>query len=429
MLKWLFANTITVGKLTIRCRGRLFGVFGKDSPDGPPMNVGIHLENKRALWKLALNPDFQLGELYMHGALQIERGSLPELLELCGLNWAEFGRSRRGWAWRSLSSIWTRLARGNSRFRSRRNVAHHYDLSNALYRLFLDEDLQYSCAYFAVPGMSLEDAQRAKKEHIAAKLLLKRGQRILDIGSGWGGLALSLAQQGAGLITGVTLSSEQLTVASQRATEAGLSDRVDFRLQDYRDVQEQFDRIVSVGMFEHVGSKQYQTFFESIARLLTEDGVALIHSIGHKDPPCPTNSWIRKYIFPGGYIPALSEVIPHIEKAGLWITDIEILRLHYADTLHAWLERFNAHRGLVKEIYDETFCRMWEFYLAACEMSFRHGGLMVFQLQLAKRVDVVPHTRDYIDIYESAAQQRHGTDDQGRRKILEFPAPQQKTSA
>lgn len=429
MLKRLLAEIIQVGELTIRCGGRIFGVFGVYDPGDPSPKVTIHLDHQRALWKLVLNPSYQIGELYMLGLLRIEKGTLQTFLDLCGRNQAAFERSYGNKGLRRFVRFWFALVqRPNSKRRSRRNVAHHYDLSNVLYRLFLDEDLQYSCAYFQEPGLSLEVAQQAKKDHIAAKLLLEDGQRVLDIGSGWGGLGLSLAKQGAGHVTGVTLSSEQLSVATQRAAASGLAHRVEFLMLDYRDIKSQFDRIVSVGMFEHVGSNQYATFFEAVARLLTEDGIALIHSIGHKDVPGPTNSWIRKYIFPGGYIPALSEVVPHIEKAGLWITDIEILRLHYADTLHAWLERFAARRDEIRQIYDETFCRMWEFYLASSEMSFRQGGLMVFQIQLAKRVDAVPRTRNYIDIFESALQRQRGDEPDAHRNVLEFPPAAQKNS-
>lgn len=430
MLKRLLANAIRTGELTIRCGGRTFGVFGKNPPGEPPLNVVIHFDDKLSLWRLVLNPDFQLGELYMLGLLRMERGSLQDLLELCGRNQAEFSRSRQNNLWRRLAGIGLRLfQQRNSKRRSRRNAAHHYDLSNMLYRLFLDEDLQYSCAYFWDPALSLEEAQRAKKDHIGAKLLLQDGHRVLDIGFGWGRLALSLAKQGAGHVTGITLSSEQLVVASRRAQESGLAERMEFRLLDYRDVESRFDRVVSIGMFEHVGAEQYETFFQTLARLLTEDGVALLHSIGHKDVPGPTNPWIRKYIFPGGYIPALSEVIPHIEKAGLWITDIEILRLHYADTLRAWLGRFTARRDEIKKIYDETFCRMWEFYLAACEMSFRHGGLMVFQIQLAKKIDVVPRTPDYISQFEHDRQRHRESSPEDLRNVLNFPPGMEKNPA
>ena len=277
-----------------------------------------------------------------------------------------------------------------------RNVAHHYDLDRRLYSLFLDADRQYSCAYFEHPEQSLDDAQLAKKRHLAAKLLVNPGARVLDIGSGWGGLGLYLAETCGAHVTGVTLSDEQHALSRARAEEKGLADRVEFRLQDYRDVAERFDRIVSVGMFEHVGVGYYDVFFRKCADLLADDGVMLLHSIGRSEGPGITNPWIAKYIFPGGYIPALSEVMPAIERAGLLVTDIEILRLHYAETLKHWRDRFLAHRDDLEKIYDERFFRMWEFYLAASEMAFREQDMMVFQLQLTKRQGVVPITRDYI---------------------------------
>jgi cyclopropane-fatty-acyl-phospholipid synthase len=285
---------------------------------------------------------------------------------------------------------------GHGRKRARRNVAHHYDLDGRLYSLFLDADQQYSCAYFEQPDQSLDDAQLAKKRHLAAKLVLSPGSRVLDIGCGWGGLALYLAEMAGSRVTGITLSSEQHVVASQRASERGLSNAAEFRLQDYRDVPEQFDRIVSVGMFEHVGVGFYDAFFRKCHSLLDDDGVMLLHSIGRSEGPSVTNPWIAKYIFPGGYIPALSEVLPAVERAGLLVTDIEIQRLHYAETLKAWRQRFLAQRSEVEEFYDAGFVRMWEFYLAAAEMSFREQAMMVFQLQLTKRQGVVPMTRDYI---------------------------------
>jgi cyclopropane-fatty-acyl-phospholipid synthase len=275
-------------------------------------------------------------------------------------------------------------------------VAHHYDLDGQLYALFLDADRQYSCAYFETPDQSLDDAQLAKKRHLAAKLLIAPGQRVLDIGSGWGGLALYLAETAGGRVTGITLSQEQLALARVRAAERGLSGTAEFRLQDYRDVPDKFDRIVSVGMFEHVGVGFYEAFFRKCAALMEEDGVMVLHSIGRSEGPNVTNPWIAKYIFPGGYIPALSEVLPAIERAGLLTTDIEILRLHYAETLKAWRERFLAHREAVERLYDARFVRMWEFYLAASEMAFREQDMMVFQVQLTKRQGVVPTTRDYI---------------------------------
>ena len=276
-------------------------------------------------------------------------------------------------------------------------MAHHYDLSADLYRRFLDADLQYSCAYFPEPDMTLEAAQAAKKVHIAAKLFLDPAHRVLDIGCGWGGLGLTLADYVPdGSVLGVTLSQEQLAIATERAASRVAADKganARFELCDYRDVEGPFDRIVSVGMFEHVGQPNYQEYFDTIARLLTDDGVALVHSIGRKDEPGLTNPFISKYIFPGGYIPALSEVLPYIERAGLWVTDLEILRLHYAETLTAWRERFEAQRAEIADLYDERFCRMFEFYLVISEIAFRYGGHMVFQVQLTKRIDAVPVTR------------------------------------
>jgi cyclopropane-fatty-acyl-phospholipid synthase len=285
--------------------------------------------------------------------------------------------------------------------RARRNVAHHYDLDGQLYSLFLDADRQYSCAYFETPDQSLDDAQLAKKRHLAAKLMLnklmpKENQRTLDIGCGWGGLALYLAEFCGARVTGITLSREQWQRASARAAEKNLTHSVDFRMQDYRDLREKFDRIVSVGMFEHVGLIFYDAYFRKAAELLSDDGVMLLHSIGRSEGPNVTNPWIAKYIFPGGYIPALSEVLPSIERSGLLITDIEILRLHYAETLQAWRARFLAHREEVERLYDQRFVRMWEFYLAASEVAFREQAMMVMQIQLTKRQDVVPVTRDYI---------------------------------
>jgi cyclopropane-fatty-acyl-phospholipid synthase len=283
---------------------------------------------------------------------------------------------------------------------ARANVAHHYDLSDTLYELFLDADRQYSCAYFASPDDTLERAQERKKRHLAAKLLLRPGQRVLDIGSGWGGLGLYLAQTARVDVTGLTLSTEQHAYAQRQANETDAADHVRFLLKDYRQEHGRYDRIVSVGMFEHVGGGHYAEYFAKIKDLLEEDGVAVIHTIGRADGPGATNAWIDKYIFPGAYVPALSEIVPAIEDAGLYVTDIEVLRLHYAETLKAWRQRFNANRARIAEIYDERFCRMWEFYLASCEAAFRHGGLLNFQIQLSKRIGAVPLTRDYIADWE-----------------------------
>ena len=289
-----------------------------------------------------------------------------------------------------------RLDQFNPMSRARKNVAHHYDLSGALYDLFLDEDKQYSCAYFAHPGMTLEQAQRAKKAHIAGKLLLEPGMTVLDIGCGWGGMALTLARDFGARVVGVTLSEEQHKIATRRAVEAGLADRVEFRLADYRTVTETFDRVVSVGMFEHVGAPHYREYFRNVHARLAPDGVALIHTIGRVTPPGATSPWITKYIFPGGYCPSLSEMMAAVEKEGFWSTDVEVWRLHYAETLRHWHDRFMANRDKARALYDDRFCRMWRYYLIASEMTFRHFGQVVFQVQLAHRQDAVPLTRDYL---------------------------------
>jgi cyclopropane-fatty-acyl-phospholipid synthase len=294
----------------------------------------------------------------------------------------------------------------NLRGRSRNNVARHYDLDGRLYSLFLDTDKQYSCAYFETPDASLEEAQLAKKRHLAAKLLVDPGDRVLDIGSGWGGLGLYLAEMTGADVTGVTLSTEQLQVSNARAAEKNLTQSAKFLLKDYRDIPGPFDRIVSVGMFEHVGIGGFDEYFQHVARLLKDDGVMLLHAIGRSGKPNATNPWIAKYIFPGGYIPSLSEVFASIERAGLYVTDTEILRLHYAETLKEWRRRFMANREEAKALYDERFCRMWEFYLAGSEISFRVDANMVFQIQLAKRQDVVPATRGYIGERDAKLRQR-----------------------
>jgi cyclopropane-fatty-acyl-phospholipid synthase len=290
------------------------------------------------------------------------------------------------------------LTTRNTRSRSRENVAHHYDLDDRLYALFLDQDWQYSCAYFETPEQDLDAAQLAKKRHVAAKLLIEPQHRVLDIGCGWGGLCLYLTEVAqAREALGVTLSREQLEVANRRAQEAGAGERARFALQDYRDVNGEFDRIVSVGMFEHIGPRFFARFFENCHRLLREDGVMLLHTIGCSDGPNHPNPWLNRYIFPGGYLPALSEIVPVVEKAGLIVTDVEVLRLHYAKTLQAWRERFMSRRAEAAALYDERFCRMWEFYLAMSQAAFEHQDVVVFQLQIARRQDAVPLTRDYME--------------------------------
>jgi cyclopropane-fatty-acyl-phospholipid synthase len=312
----------------------------------------------------------------------------------------------------ALALLFDRLTRRLQQFnpvrRAWTNVAHHYDLSDGLYDLFLDSDRQYSCAYFTAPNQDLETAQTNKKRRIAAKLMLRPGQRVLEIGSGWGGLAMYLAAQGEVNVTGVTLSREQHQVSNARAAAGGLADRVRFHLRDYREQTGTFDRIVSVGMFEHVGLNHYGRFFAKVRDLLADDGVALLHTIGRSDGPGMTHRWIRKYIFPGGYSPALSEVLPAIERARLWVTDVEVWRLHYAETLRQWRYRFNANRARIGALYDDRFCRMWEFYLAASEVAFRCLGHAVYQIQLAKRIDSVPLTRDYMGEREQALMAREG---------------------
>ncbi len=397
LLARFLRRTIRCGRLTVvdaTGRAHVFGVVGAR----PAATIRLH--DPALHRKLFLNPYLYVGEAYMDGTLTIEEGTLRDFLELCCVNLAIAEPTGAERVVNRLAYILRPLLQHNPVGRAREHVAHHYDLSATLYDLFLDRDRQYSCAYFESRDLTLEEAQQAKTRHLAAKLLLEPGHKVLDIGSGWGGIALYLARVAGADVTGVTLSAEQHRVSEQRAREMGADDRVRFHLRDYREVTGRYDRIVSVGMFEHVGVKHYGEFFEKVRDLLADDGVALLHSIGRDDGPGTTNPWMRKYIFPGSYTPALSEVLPAIERAGLLVTDIEILRLHYAETLKEWLNRFTANRDKVAELYDERFCRMWEFYLAASEMGFRHWDQMVFQIQLAKRVDAVPLTRDYIYDWE-----------------------------
>lgn len=391
-LKLILGRTIKTGHLQlVDAEGRTH-VFG-DGTGGP---VIARIQDKRTERQIFFNASLAVGEAYMDRRLVLEQGTLYDLLELVLIN-ASWQR-RPGWvqALDSIRGAALRLQHYNLTKRSRRNVAHHYDIDGSLYDLFLDPDRQYSCAYFEEDGQSLEDAQEAKKRHIAAKLNLSDGMRVLDIGAGWGGLALYLAKTAHVDVTGITLSEEQLIVARDRAAAEGLSKAVRFELCDFRNLEGQFDRIVSVGMFEHVGTAHYRQFFRQLDRLLTDRGVALVHSIGQFDAPTATNPFIAKYIFPGGYIPALSEVLPAIEREGLLTTDVEILRLHYATTLRHWRQRFRSAWHTAAEKFGERFCRMWEMYLACSETGFRYQKLMVFQIQLAKSVDALPLTRDYM---------------------------------
>lgn len=392
LLRTTLASFIRNG--TLRVTTSRGNTFTMGNGTGKPL--AIRFISASAQLGVLLDPDLKFGETYMDGSLVVEDGSIADVLALAFSQ--DHCSKATGWAkpqW-FLRYVFRRLEQLNFRNRSRKNVALHYDLDGRLYAMFLDADRQYSCAYFNSPNQSLDDAQLAKKRHLAAKLLIKPQHRVLDIGSGWGGLARYIAETCDVWIDGVTLSKEQLGFSRARAEEAGLSDRVQYRLMDYRDIDQTYNRIVSVGMFEHVGIGFYDEFFRKCAGLLRDDGVFMLHSIGRSDGPGITNPWLAKYIFPGGYIPALSEVLPAIERAGLLVTDIEILRLHYADTLKAWRERFLARRQEAERLYDDRFCRMWELYLASSEMAFREDGMMVFQIQMTKRQDVVPVTRDYI---------------------------------
>jgi cyclopropane-fatty-acyl-phospholipid synthase len=387
-----FERLIRTGDLRVTTAGGSIFTCG----DGTGRPAAIRFTTRAAERAVLVDPALRFGEAYMDGSVVCEHGTIADVLAIVlgqrrhdGLPaWA-----RVRWLARYLHR---RLKQFNPRGRARRNVAHHYDLDGQLYALFLDADRQYSCAYFESEEQSLDDAQLAKKRHLVAKLLMAPDRRVLDIGCGWGGLALYLAELCGTSVTGITLSQEQLALARVRAIEKGLSEKVEFRLQDYRDVPETFDRIVSVGMFEHVGVGFYDAFFRQCHALLDDNGVMLLHSIGRSEGPDVTNPWLEKYIFPGGYIPALSEVLRAVERAGLLVTDIEILRLHYAETLKAWRARFLAHREQVERLYDMRFTRMWEFYLAASEMAFREQNMMVFQLQLTKQQGIVPMTRDYV---------------------------------
>jgi cyclopropane-fatty-acyl-phospholipid synthase len=405
LLTGLLRKVVKTGRLTIVGPDGTVAELG--AGDMPPIIMRLH--DRRLALDLVLDPNLAFGEAYMDGRFSIEGGDIGDLLALFASNLGTgTGSGYLKWLW-SLRTAARRLKMTNTSARARKNVAHHYDLSGGLYDLFLDHDKQYSCAFFETPGDTLETAQMNKKNRIAAKLALEPGHRVLDIGSGWGGFGIFMASIAPVSVTGVTLSTEQLAVSNARACSLGMEKWVDFRLEDYRSVKGPFDRIVSVGMLEHVGLGQYDEYFGTISRLLEDDGVALVHCIGRSDGPGVTNPWIAKYIFPGGYVPALSEVLPAVERSGLYVTDIEILRLHYAKTLAEWRRRFVANWDRASRLYDERFCRMWEFYLAGAEMAFRYQGQMVFQMQLTKRVDALPLARDYM-MPTTALRRVHVTD-------------------
>ena len=382
----LLEKFVQRGKLTVIDHEGGRHTFGNGEP-----RAAMRLNSSSAFGVIARNPQLKLGEAYMDGLWDVAEGTLHDLLTLLRVNMeaavAESGR------WQPLKAL---LSSWNGITASRRNASHHYDLDEPLFRVCLDEAMHYSCAYFRDRDMTLEQAQQAKSEHIAAKLDLRPGHRVLDIGCGWGSLATHLAENHDVSVTGLTLSGEQLRVARESAASRGLKDRVEFLLQDYRQHEATYDRIVSVGMFEHVGKQNVQRFFDAVNGRLTADGVALLHTIGSRNPPTPLNPWIRRYIFPGGYIPSLSDIAPAVERAGLVTTDIEVLRRHYALTLKEWNRRFQSVRARFVESKGERFCRMWEFYLVLCQTAFEVGDLVVLQWQLAKDNEAVPITRDYL---------------------------------
>ncbi len=392
LLTALASRIIEHGHLEIEFADGTIQTFG----DGSGQRIAVRFSDRRGPLDLVLNPELALGELFMDGRLEMAEGSIYDFLSLVSANAVRRKPPALMKAIRIARDAKNALLVRNGRRRALANSAHHYDLDGRLYDLFLDDDRQYTCAYFERPDMSLDEAQLAKKRHIAAKLIVEPGHRALDIGCGWGGMALYLARVCGAEVVGVSLSKEQLSVARERAQKGGLAGRISFRLEDYRDTQGVFDRIVSVGMLEAVGPAQLGVYFAKVASLLDSDGVALIHTIGKVDGPGAANPWLTKYIFPGGYVPSMSELAAAIEASGLYLVDVEVLRMHYAETLKAWRERFLARRDEAKALYDERFCRMWEFYLALCEVAFRVDGECVFQVLLAKQHDTVPITRDYI---------------------------------
>jgi cyclopropane-fatty-acyl-phospholipid synthase len=411
LLEQVLRRLIKSGNLRVTDCDGLEHSFG----DGTGHLVHIHIKTAKAARAIAFDPDLQVGECYMDGSLELKSGTIYDFLAL-SLSSTKGGKAPGLHLIKNYSRIlFRRLSQHNPVGKAKKNVAHHYDLNGQLYDLFLDIDRQYSCAYFETENSTLEEAQLAKKRHLAAKLDIKPGMRVLDIGSGWGGLGLYLAEICDADVTGVTLSEEQHKLSNERASQRRMQDRARFLLKDYRHLENKFDRIVSVGMFEHVGVGHFPEFFAQCSHLLKDDGVAMLHSINRSDGPSGTSAWIKKHIFPGGYVPALSEVIPHLERHGLYVTDIEILRLHYAQTLRHWAQRFADNRD--KAIYNERFCRMWEFYLAGAECAFRFGGMNNFQIQFGKNQHVLPLTRDYI------------LDEEQRLKALEKKSPRLKSVA
>jgi cyclopropane-fatty-acyl-phospholipid synthase len=412
-LRRVFGYVVKTGHLTVREPGGRQFTYG----DGTGAEIVVRIKDRMTALRLVLDPDLSVGECYMDGSLTVERGTIYDFLSLMLGNAAAVPPPAGVKIPLQIRRVLRRLHQRNPIGLARRNVSHHYDIDGRIYDLFLDRDRQYSCAYFEAPDRSLDEAQLAKKRHLASKLAIEPGMRVLDIGSGWGGLALYLAEVCGAEVVGVTLSQEQHALSVQRAAQGGLGGRAQFRLMDYREVDGTFDRIVSVGMFEHVGIGHYREFFDKVRALLEPDGVAILHSICRADGPNATSAWTKKYIFPGGYIPALSEVLPPIEKSGLYLTDIEVLRLHYAQTLREWRRRFADHRDTARRLMDERFCRMWEFYLAASECAFRYAGMNNVQIQLCRHQHALPIVRDYMQREEN----RLRAQDAGRPRLKSVP--------
>ena len=366
--------------------------FGSSNPQ-----VRIRLKNKSIERKLFFNPNLHIGEAYMNEELIIEKGTIEEFLNQITNCYDDFISNNKFYKfYEYLSSIFMPLQQINQLVNSKNNVAHHYDINEDLYKLFLDKDMQYSCAYFHNPNISLEQAQKDKKEHIIRKLQIDKNMSVLDIGCGWGGMAIEIAKSTGAKVKGITLSENQFKTASERAQKEGLSDKVTFALQDYRNETEKYDRIVSVGMFEHVGVKYFKTYLSKANDILKENGVFLLHTIGQRGKPTATSPWIRKYIFPGGYIPSLSEVMKETQKLNINVTDVEVLRLHYAHTLTRWYQNVLENKDKIIKMFDQRFFRMWEFYLLASKYSFVNMGNVVFQIQIAKNINNLPLTRNYI---------------------------------
>jgi cyclopropane-fatty-acyl-phospholipid synthase len=419
-LNAVLRGLVKQGRLkVIDCDGKSHE-FGQ--PD-VPLDVTISLRDPDTARKIALYPALNFGEAYMDGTFVIEQGTLLDFLRLVLVNKRRWNESFLGQAYNRAEDFFHLPAVFNPVGRSRKNVKHHYDLSEELFELLLDSDRQYSCAYFRSPDADLEQAQLNKRQHIAAKLNIRPDQHILDIGSGWGGLGLYLAQHYPVRVTGLTLSDEQYRVSNARARQLGIADRVEFKLLDYRQETGTYDRIVSVGMFEHVGRPHFSAFFSKLNSLLKPDGVALIHTIAYSTPNGSINPWLRRYIFPGAYLPSLSQLTPVFERQRFWLTDLENLRLHYALTLAAWYERFQTNREQITRLYDERFCRMWEFYLQSCEAGFRWGGLTVFQFQLSKDIAALPITRDYMVHEEDRLRENRPHDADGPDVPLWTPPP------